>query len=147
MSIAVKTKKKAKRRLLNLCSVLTVTKNNARNNEMKIVIKEIVTNKLILSINLFFIFHCLFLEFSAFFFSLQVTSRCLWSVVGVRILSIFGFAELRYETIIPLNPTIDTDSCCVLCLFFRFTHFFNFRQILFILFNIPSYFPVLNIIR
>ena len=67
MSIAVKTKKKAKRRLLNLCSVLTVTKNNARNNEMNIVITEIVTNKLVLSINLFFIFHSLFLEFSDFF--------------------------------------------------------------------------------
>jgi hypothetical protein len=49
-SMAVKIRKKAKRRLLNVCFVLTVIKNKDRNTEINMVIKEIVTNKLILSI-------------------------------------------------------------------------------------------------
>ena len=58
ISIAVKTRKKTKRRLPNLCAVLTVSKNNDKNNAMKIIIIEIVTNKLILSINNFIFLYC-----------------------------------------------------------------------------------------
>jgi hypothetical protein len=50
ISIAVKIKKKAKRRLLSLCSVLTVNKNKDRNNEINIIITTTVISKLNLSI-------------------------------------------------------------------------------------------------
>ena len=69
MSSVVKTKKKAKRRLLNLYSVLTVTKKNDRNNEMNIVITATMSNKLILSINYFLL--CFLEKF--IFISFQVS--------------------------------------------------------------------------
>ncbi|MEP6928852.1 MAG: hypothetical protein ABI850_02530, partial [Flavobacterium sp.] len=63
MSIAFKTRKKAKRRLLNLCSVLTVNKKNDKNNEMNITINDdTVVSKLILSIHCFF---CTLLKYKA----------------------------------------------------------------------------------
>ncbi|WP_228429160.1 hypothetical protein [Chryseobacterium sp. 52] len=51
VSIAVRMRKVAKRQLLNLCFVLTVTRKNARNREMNREITVTIINKLILSIH------------------------------------------------------------------------------------------------